>query len=131
MPTSTPVLPFTGSVLGSTPNCGTMGVWGYVKIENGSPYPGVIIGVWTDAWDGRVSAPSEADGKYTVLLTDLPAGTFRVAVVDVGTCSLHDGVPTARGCDRLSEPVEVTLDYTYECENEGTVQWSEVHFIAQ
>ena len=130
-PTSTPALPFTGSVVGGSPNCGTMGVWGYVKTDSGAPYPAVNIGVWSDAWEGRLSAPSEADGKYSVLLSDVPAGVYRVAVVDADTCGTRDGVPTAKDCNRLSEPVEVTLYDIYECENEGTVQWSEVLFTAQ
>lgn len=130
-PTSTPVLPFTGSIVGGSANCGTVGVWGYVYTTGSSPYPDVRIGVWSDAWEGRLSAPSEADGKYTVLLSDVPAGKYRVAVVDAGTCGTRDGALTAQGCDLLSRPVEVELHAIDECENEGTVQWSEVHFTAQ
>ena len=130
-PTSTPALPFSGSVVGGSANCGTMGVWGSVSTGSGSPYPGVSIGVWSDAWEGRVSAPSEADGKYTVLLNDLPPGAFRLAVVDAGTCGTRDGALTAIDCDLLSKPVEVTLYAISECENEGTVQWAEVQFTAQ
>jgi len=108
-----------------------MGVWGYVKTNSGAPYPEVSICVWSDAWEGRVSGPSEADGKYTVLLSDVPPGVYRVAVVDADTCSTRDGLLTAKDCNRLSEPVEVTLYDIYDCENEGTVQWSEVLFTAQ
>jgi hypothetical protein len=130
-PTCTPALPFTGSAVGGSPNCGTMGIWGYVNTSGGNPYPDVTVGVWSDAWEGRVSAPSEADGKYTVLLSDVPPGVYGVAVVDAGTCSTRDGMLTAKECNRLSEPIEVTLYEIYECESEGTVQWSEVLFTAQ
>ena len=125
-PTNTPAPPFSGTVVNSTQNCGTKGVWGYVKHEGGAPYPGVSVGVWSNAWAGRLSAPTEADGKYTVLLSDLPAGDFSVAVVDPDTCSTDDGAPTADRCDHLSSPITVTLNETWECENEGTVQWVEV-----
>lgn len=108
-----------------------MGVWGYVWNKSGSPYPGVIVGVWSDGWGGRLSGPADAEGKYTVVLSDLPPGEFIVAVVDPNTCATHDGAPTADRCNHLSEPIRVTLNATYECENEGTVQWSEVHFSAQ
>ena len=108
-----------------------MGVWGYVKTDSGEAYPGVTLGVWSGAWEGRLSAPSEADGKYSILLSDVPAGVYRVAVVDTDTCGTRDGTLTAKDCHWLSEPVEVTLYEIYECENEGTVQWSEVHFTAQ
>jgi hypothetical protein len=130
-PTSTPALPFAGTVVGNWPNCGTKGVWGFVKTANGSPYPGVRVGVWSDAWAGRVSGPSEADGKYTVLLNDVPAGAFKVAVVNADTCGTYAGFLTADRCDHLSKPIEVTLNEIYECENEGTVQWSQVDYTGQ
>lgn len=82
--------------------------------------------MWSSAWAGRLSAPAEVDGKYTVVLSDLPAGEFMVAVVDPDTCSTDGGVPTADRCDHLSSPITVTLNETWECENEGTVQWVEV-----
>lgn len=127
-PTSTPALPFTGTIVNGSPNCGTKGVWGYVKYASGNPFAGVTIGVWSDTWAGRVSGPSEADGKFTVLLNDVTAGEFMVAVVDADTCDTYGGESTADRCDHLSDPIKVTLFEIYECENEGTVQWSEVHF---
>jgi hypothetical protein len=118
-------------VVGNWPNCGTKGVWGFVKAASGSPYPGVRVGVWSDDWAGRVSGPAEADGKYTVLLNDVPAGTFKVAVVNADTCGTYAGFLTADRCDHLSKPIEVTLNEIYECENEGTVQWSQVDYKEQ
>ena len=125
-PTNTPAPPFSGAVVNSTQNCGTKGIWGYVNHEGGAPYPGVSVGVWSSAWAGRLSAPTEVDGKYTVILSDLPAGEFMVAVVDPDTCGTDGGVPTADRCDHLSSPITVTLNETWECEKEGTVQWVEV-----
>ena len=125
-PTNTPAPPFTGEVVNSSTNCGTKGVWGYVEHKSGAPYPGVRVGVWSAGWAGRLSTPAEADGKYTVLLNDMPAGEFKVAVVDPDTCGMDGGALTADRCDHLSEPIMVTLNEIWECESEGTVQWVEV-----
>lgn len=130
-PTSTPALPFTGTVAGASPNCGTMGVWGYAWTASGAPQPGVRVGVWSDAWVGRLSAPTDVEGKYTVLLSDLPPGEFLVAVVDPASCETHVGALTAHRCTYLSAPIRVTLYPIEECANEGTIQWSEVHFRAR
>jgi hypothetical protein len=86
----------------------------------------VSVGIWSDAWAGRVSAPSAADGKYEVLLNDMPAGEFRVAVVDADTCDTYDGILTAADCSRLSQPITFTLNEIWECEDESTIQWVEV-----
>ena len=127
-PTNTPAPPFKGAVVGSSTNCGTKGVYGYVKTASGAPYPGVTVGVWSDAWPGRVSAPAKADGKYEVLMNDVAAGEFKVAVVDADTCDRYSGGLAANSCDRLAAPISVTLNEIWECENEGTVQWTEVLF---
>ena len=81
---------------------------------NGAPYPGVAIGVWSDAWQGRVGI-SEADGKYEVPLSDLPPGHFKVAVVKLETCTQRDGQPTAIDCQRLSNVV-TGVTVTEHCE---------------
>jgi hypothetical protein len=125
-PTRTPTPPFTGAVVNSSRNCGTKGVWGYVKHASGAPFSGVTVGVWSDAWAGRLSGPSKEDGKYEVLMNDATAGEFQIAVVKVDTCDTYYGALTANGCDRLSAPIKFTLNEIWECENEGTVQWVEV-----
>ena len=125
-PTNTPAPPFSGTVVDRTKNCGTKGVWGYVEHENGTPYPGIRVGVWSDGWAGRLSTPAEADGKYTLVLNDLPAGEFKVVVVEPDTCSTEGGELAAAHCDHLSEPITVALNEVWECETEGTVQWVEV-----
>jgi hypothetical protein len=129
VPTNTPAPPFSGTVVNSTQNCGTKGAWGYVEHKGGAPYPGVRVGVWSDSWVGRLSTPAEADGKYTLLMNDIAAGEFNVAVVDPDTCGTDGGDLTADRCNHLSNPIRVTLNEIWECENEGTVQWVEVHYI--
>lgn len=77
---------------------------GQVLHANGAPYPGVAVGVWSDAWDGRVSI-SELNGKYEVPLSDLPPGHYKVAVVKLETCTMRGDDPTARDCQRLSNVI--------------------------
>ena len=125
-PTRIPAPPFTGAVLNSSPNCGTKGIWGYVKHASGAPFSGVTVGVWSDAWAGRLSGPSKEDGKYEVLMNDVTASEFQIAVVKVDTCDTYYGALTANSCDRLSAPISFTLNEIWECEKEGTVQWVEV-----
>jgi hypothetical protein len=126
-PTNTPAPPFTGQIVGGARHCsGYTAVTGHIKHANGSAYPGTTVGVWSDAWVGAVSGPSEADGKYDVTLGGIPPGKFYVAVVRLGTCSVQDGVPTAINCQRLSNVIVV---YTTEhCEGTDANQVPEVDF---
>lgn len=92
---------------------------------SGAPYPGVAVGVWSDAWQGRVSV-SEGDGKFELPLSDVPPGTFRVAVVRLETCGQRDGLPTAVDCQRRSNEVPVTT--TEDCTGADANQVTEVDF---
>lgn len=86
----------------------------------------MTIGVWSDAWEGLVSGPSEADGKYDVNLGGVPPGKFYVAAVRRETCSTRDNLPTAINCQRLSNVITV---YTTEhCEGSDANQVPEVDF---
>jgi hypothetical protein len=87
-------------------------VTGMVKHAGGAPYPGVAIGVWSNAWVGRVGI-SQADGKFDVPLTDLPPGGFSVAVVRLESCPQQDGQATAIDCQRLSNVLKITV--TEDC----------------
>ncbi len=125
-PTNTPTPPFTGKIVRGYARCdGYAGITGHVRHGNGSPYPGVAIGVWSDTWVGEVTT-SEVDGKYELNLTALPAGRFKVAVVRMETCSQQEGRTTAVSCQRLSAPVEVTK--TDNCSGAGANQVSELDF---
>jgi len=113
-PTNTPPPPFTGNIIRGYPHCGGYaGVTGHVLHANGSPYPGVAIGVWGDIWQGRVRV-SEADGKFEVPLSDLSPGHYKVAVVKLETCSLRDGLPTAVDCQKLSNVI-TGVTFTEDC----------------
>jgi hypothetical protein len=125
-PTKPPPPPFTGTIARGDTHCGGYrGVTGYIKHANGAAYPGVAIGVWSDAWQGRVGV-SEADGKYELPLTDVPAGKFKVAVVKSGTCGQRDGELTAVDCQRLSNIIEVTT--TDQCTGVGANQVTTINF---
>ncbi len=125
-PTKPPPPPFTGTVVRGYTQCsGYLGVTGRVLHANGAPYPDVAVGVWSNAWQGRVSV-SEGDGKYELPLSDVPTGTFTVAVVRLETCGQRDGQPTAVDCQRISNVVSVTT--TDNCTGAGANQVTEVDF---
>ena len=127
-PTKPPPPPFTSTIVRGDTNCsGYRGVTGHVEHANGAPYPGVAVGVWSDTWQGRVSV-SEADGKYELTLTDVPAGKFKVAVVKLETCSQQqDGSWTASDCQLLSKPIKVTMtDY---CTGPDANQVATIKFV--
>jgi len=114
-------------VTGYTHCGGYAGVRGFVKHANGAPFPGIAVGVWSDAWEGRVSV-SEPDGKYDVPLSGLPAGTFKAAVVRPETCGQQDGRTTANNCQVMSNLVG-NLRVTEHCEGDGANQVTEVEFV--
>jgi hypothetical protein len=97
-----------------------------VKHANGSPYPGVAIGVWSDTWQGRV-AISEPSGKFELPLGDLPPDTFMVAAVKLQTCKLRDGLPTAIDCQRISNIVDNVVT-TEKCTGPGANQITTIEF---
>jgi hypothetical protein len=126
-PTNTPPPPFTGPIVGGSVQCsGYTGVTGHIKHASGDGYPNIVVGVWSNDWQGLTSGLSGADGKYDVSLGGVPPGKFKVAVVKPETCSTRDGLPTARDCQRLSNVIEVTT--TSFCTGEGAVQVPEVDF---
>jgi hypothetical protein len=87
-------------------------VTGQVKHGSGDPFGGVAVGVWSAAWEGRVTT-SQPDGKYEITLSDVPVGHYWVAVVRLDTCGQRDGQPTAKDCQRRSNEVEITV--TEDC----------------
>lgn len=112
-PTETPAPAFTVTIARGYPHCGGYaGVTGLVKHGNGSPFPGVAVGVWSPTWVGAVS-PSKPDGKFDIPLTNVPYGEYQVAVVKLDTCAQQDGQPTAIQCQRLSNVAKVTV--TEDC----------------
>jgi hypothetical protein len=98
-----------------------------VKHPNGDPYANVAVGVWSDAWEGRVST-AEASGKYELPLTDIPPGMFRVAVVRLETCSQQDGRLTAKNCQIISNVVTNVMT-TAHCQGDGANQVTEIEFV--
>jgi hypothetical protein len=125
-PTNTPAPPFVGRIVGGSARCdGYTAVTGFVKHANGSPYPGVAVGVWSDIWQGRVST-AEPDGKYDISLGGVPPGTFKVAVVRLETCGQRDGAPTAMDCAVRSNIISVVT--TEQCSGAGASQVPMVDF---
>ena len=127
-PTNTPAPPFKGQIVQGFTHCGGYaGVTGFVKHPDGAGFPGIAVGVWSDAWQGNVSV-SEASGKYDVDLSGLPAGTYRAAVVRIETCSQQEGRFTAINCQQLSNVVD-NLRTTEHCEGDGANQVTKVDFV--
>jgi hypothetical protein len=125
-PTNTPAPPFTGRIVGGSARCdGYTAVTGFVKHTNGSPFPGIAVGVWSDSWQGRVST-SEPDGKYDISLGGVQPGTFNVAVVRLETCGQREGLPTAADCAVRSNILRV--DTTVQCSGAGASQVPMVDF---
>jgi hypothetical protein len=109
VPTKTPPPPFTIAIVKGYPDCtGYAAVTGIVKHANGSPYPGVAVGVWSTTWAGAVGT-SKADGRFDVLLSGMPFGGYQVAVVRLETCGQLNGLETAIQCQRLSNVKDVTV----------------------
>ena len=69
---------------------------------------------------------SEDSGKYELPLSDVPAGTFTVAVVKLETCSQVDGQATAVDCQRISNEIPVAT--TDNCTGADANQVTEVDF---
>lgn len=125
-PTNTPSPPFTGTIVQGSARCdGYRGVEGYVEHSDGSPYPGVAVGIWSDTWSGTVTT-SEASGKYAFNLMNLAPGKFKLAVVRYETCAVQGELRTADACQRLSGIVEITI--TENCTGTGANQVSLVDF---
>jgi hypothetical protein len=124
--TNTPAPPFTGTIVQGYVRCdGYRGVEGHVEHGDGSPYPGVAVGIWSDAWVGMVTL-SEGNGKYAFNLMNLPAGKFKLAVVQYETCAVQGQLRTANACQRESGIVEITL--TESCTGTDANQVSLVDF---
>jgi hypothetical protein len=100
-------------------------VWGFVTHGNGDPFPGVAVGVWSDAWQGQTTT-SEASGKYELNLSNLPPGKFYVAIVRLETCGMRDGQPTAVDCQRRSLPIDFAI--TDICAGSGANKVTQVNF---
>ena len=126
-PSPRPQPAFNGSVTARIRRCdGFRGVTGWVRHADGSPYPGVAVGVWSGGWAGLVRV-SEGNGKYDVISGGLGEGRFNVAVVQLETCSLVDGQPAANTCRPRSNVVTATI--TAGCEGPDDNQVTEVVFV--
>jgi hypothetical protein len=124
-PTNTPPPPFSGSIVTGFANCSWTGVEGVVKHASGDPYADVAVGVWSDEWSGSVTR-SEASGKYSLPLRNVPLGRFWVAVVQWETCGQQGERRTAVDCQRRSNLVEITI--TEHCEGAGASNAAVVEF---
>jgi hypothetical protein len=113
--------PFAGAIVGSFPNCGTTGVFGFVRDTQQTFVTDVHIRIWTDTWKGvwvksGGNPGKDADRNYEAKIADqIVAGSWHVAVVKATDST-----------EVLSPIVEVTS--SQNCEGNGAVQWTKVDF---
>jgi hypothetical protein len=96
-----------------------------VKHASGDPYADVAVGVWSDAWPGRVTR-TEPSGKFSLSIRSVELGRFYVAVVQWETCGQQGDDRTAVDCHYLSNRVEITI--TEHCEGAGASNSAVVEF---
>lgn len=109
VPTQTSAPPFSVKIVRGIARCdGFAAVTGTAQHFNKAPYPGVAVGVWSSTWAGAVGI-SKADGKFDILLSNMPFGEYQVAVVKLETCGEQNGLPTAIDCQLLSNTVKVSV----------------------
>jgi len=122
-PTNTPAptTPYVGKIVTGFPNCGTTGVFGFVRDSGGHKIGDVRIRVWGDTWKGDWAKSSgssfgnDGDRNYEFKIADAVApGLWHVAVTDGKTETM------------LSPSVDVTS--SKNCEGDGAVQWTKVDF---
>ena len=120
--TPAPTTPFVGSVVTGFPNCGSTGVFGYVKDTGGNNVDGAHIRVWTDTWDGvwgksrGDSFGIDGDRNFEVKIADaVVANTWHVAIVN-----------GEESTETLSPVIDITS--SQHCEGDGAVQWTKIDF---
>jgi hypothetical protein len=108
--------------VGSFPNCGTTGVFGFVRDQNRQNMKDVYVRIWTDNWKGIWAASSGSsfgnnkDRNYEVKVADgVVAGNWHVAVVK------------GKDSEKAISPV-VDVTSSQNCEGSGAVQWTKVDF---
>lgn len=121
-PTPTPALWFSVVGTRSYPNCGSLGVQGFVWDKAGNLKGGVAVKVWAEGWEGGTTTSSsgyvgvQGDRNYEFRLYS--PGWYFVAVVKIETGEL------------LSPPVSVNI--TPQLENcqpgQDGSQWVRVDF---
>jgi len=99
-----------GSPIVGTANCGTTGIKGRVTGPSGAPLPGMRVRVWADGWDGGLSNPTDADGRWDFVLGTGPrAGTWFAALADDSGQMLSRAValPTSDDCSNGHQWLEI------------------------
>jgi len=129
-PTATPSTPYVARIVTGFPNCGSTGLFGYVKTAGGGLVSDVYLHVWTDTWDGEFAKsddgtfggdPDEDDDndrnyELPIAQVGVVGGSWHVAIVDDD----EDDFKV------LSPVYEITT--SQNCEGDGAVQWVQVDF---
>jgi len=122
-PTNTPAptTPYAGKIVTGFPNCGSTGVFGFVRDRSNQKIADIRIRVWGDTWKGEWAKSSgdsfgnDGDRNYEFKIADAIApGVWHVAITD------------GKSETMLSPSVDVTS--SQKCEGDGAVQWTKVDF---
>lgn len=104
------------------PNCGSTGVFGFMKDGAGNLVKDYYVHVWTDNWEGAwTKSKGEKFGNDGDRNFELP-----IAEVGVVAGSWHVAVTEGRNMNLLSPVYEMVT--TQHCEGDGAVQWTKMDF---
>ncbi len=127
-PTATPSTPYVGRIVTGFPNCGSTGIFGYVKDAGGGVVTDAYVHVWTDTWEGDWSKSKGATFGGAADKDDDNDRNYELAIAGVGVAagSWHVAITDGRNLTLLSPIYEITT--SQNCEGDGAVQWVQVDF---
>lgn len=127
-PTATPSTPYVGRIVTGFPNCGSTGIFGYVKDAGGGVVTDAYVHVWTDTWEGDWSKSKGATFGGAADKDDDNDRNYELAIAGVGVAagSWHVAITDGRNLTLLSPIYEITT--SQNCEGDGAVQWVHVDF---
>lgn len=123
-PTNTPApsTPYVGKVATGFPNCGSTGIFGFVRDTSNRNVGDIHVRVWTDKWEGLWakstgdSFGNDGDRNFEIKIAEgVAPGSWHVAIVK-----------EKKSEEMLSPIVEITS--SEKCEGDGAVQWTKIEF---
>ena len=117
-----------GRIVTGFPNCGSTGIFGYVKDAGGGVVTDAYVHVWTDTWEGDWSKSKGATFGGAADKDDDNDRNYELAIAGVGVAagSWHVAITDGRNLTLLSPIYEITT--SQNCEGDGAVQWVQVDF---
>jgi hypothetical protein len=116
----------SGPITGS-PNCGTTGLKGRITNAAGTPIAGARVRVWAEGWNGGLSNPTDAEGRWDFVLGNgARAGVWFAAVADETGQLLSRAValPTSADCSNGHQWVEANWSERSASAPQYVLAWS-------